>query len=176
MAEPALADRILVAYATKRGSTREVADEIATTLREQGLRVDTRAAADCSVLSEHRAVILGGALYMGRWHRDARAFLTRHAAALETRPIALFAMGPQRSDEKSLGDARKQLDASLKRLPDLDPVAVAIFGGVIDPSKLRFPLSRMKASDARDWDAIRAWTSELAARFSDLPAEGRRSR
>jgi menaquinone-dependent protoporphyrinogen oxidase len=159
------ARRVLVAYATKRGSTREVAEQIATTLQEQRLRVDLRAAADCRELHEYRAVVLGGALYMGRWHRDARAFLKRHADALQTRPIALFALGPLRLDEKSVRGSRQQLDRALKRFRDLDPFAVAIFGGVIDPAKLRFPFNRMQPGDARDWDAIRAWARDLAARL-----------
>jgi menaquinone-dependent protoporphyrinogen oxidase len=158
--------RVLVAYATKRGSTREVAETIATTLQEHGERVELRAAADCRDLSEYRAVVLGGALYMGRWHRDARAFLHRHATALETRPTAIFAMGPQKLDERSVRGARQQLDNALRRFRDLDPLAVTIFGGVIDPAKLGFPFNRMKAGDARDWDAIRAWATELASRLA----------
>jgi menaquinone-dependent protoporphyrinogen oxidase len=154
---------VLVAYATKHGSTREVAETIATTLQEHGERVDLHAAADCHDLSEYRAVVLGGALYMGRWHPDARAFLRRHAVALETRPIAIFAMGPQKMDERSVRGARRQLDNALRRSRDLDPLTVTIFGGVIDPAKLRFPFNRMKASDARDWDAIRSWAQELAS-------------
>jgi menaquinone-dependent protoporphyrinogen oxidase len=189
MAEPLLAPspssahrgparRVLVAYATKRGSTREVADAIATTLQEQGHRVDLRAAGDCSDLSEYRGVVLGGSLYMGRWHRDARDFLKRHAAALETRHVAIFAMGPQKMDDKSVRSARQQLDRALERAPDLDPLDVAIFGGVIDPAKLRFPFNRMQPSDARDWDAIRAWATDLATRLSsrDAPSDKRGSR
>lgn len=171
------ARRVLVAYATKHGSTREVADAIATTLQEQGLRVDLRAAADCRELDEHRAVVLGGALYMGRWHKDARAFLRRHDAALESRPVAVFAIGPQRTDDASVRSARRQLDRALARARGFAPLDVAIFGGVIDPAKLRFPFNRMQPSDARDWDAIRDWARELAERFAarDLPADGRRA-
>ncbi|HXE46207.1 MAG TPA: flavodoxin domain-containing protein [Conexibacter sp.] len=158
--------RVLVAYATRHGSTREVAETIATTLQEHGERVDLRAAADCHDLSAYRAIVLGGALYMGRWHRDARTFLRRHSPTLQTRPIAIFAMGPQSMDERSVRGARRQLDNALRRFRDLDPMAVTIFGGVIDPADLRFPFNRMKASDARDWDTIRAWATELTSRLA----------
>ena len=63
--------------------------------------------------------------------------------------------------------ARKQLDHALEKTPELEPVAVAIFGGVVDPDKLRFPFSHMPASDARDWDAIRAWADEVAETVGD---------
>lgn len=59
--------------------------------------------------------------------------------------------------------ARTQLDKALSKTRELEPRSVAVFGGVIDPSKLRFPLNRLPASDARDWDAIDAWVEELAA-------------
>jgi hypothetical protein len=50
-------------------------------------------------------------------------------------------------------------------VPELEPLSVAIFGGVVDPAKLPFPLNRMPASDARDWAAIEAWAEEVAARI-----------
>ena len=57
--------------------------------------------------------------------------------------------------------ARTQLDKALSKTRELEPRSVAVFGGVIDPSKLRFPLNRLPASDARAWDAIDAWVDEL---------------
>jgi menaquinone-dependent protoporphyrinogen oxidase len=158
-------DRVLVAHATKHGSTREVAEAVATVLQEQGLRVDLKAAGECPTLDGYGAVVLGGALYMGHWHKDARRFLDRHRDALATMPFAVFAMGPKDLEPASIADARRQLDPALKHAPEPGPIAVEIFGGVIDPSQLHFPFDHMPASDARDWDAIRGWASELATRL-----------
>lgn len=168
-ARTAHADRVLVAYATKHGSTREVAEAIATTLKEQGLRVDLQPADACRALDGYRAVVLGGALYMGRWHKDARQFLVRHRDALATTPFAVFAMGPKDLEPPSIASARQQLDIALKQAPEPGPIAIAIFGGVIDPAQLRFPFNRMPASDARDWDAIRQWATDLATRLIGEP-------
>ncbi|MBV8080655.1 MAG: flavodoxin, partial [Actinobacteria bacterium] len=66
---------VLVAYATKKGSTREVAESIATTLAAQGLVVETRPAADVGDLSPYGGVVLGSSIYTGRLHADARYFL-----------------------------------------------------------------------------------------------------
>jgi flavorubredoxin len=63
----------LVTYASKRGSTREVADAAAATLRKDGIHVDVRPAGDVSDVAKYDAVVLGAALYMGRLHGDARA-------------------------------------------------------------------------------------------------------
>jgi menaquinone-dependent protoporphyrinogen oxidase len=131
----------------------------------QGLDVDVEPASSVASIASYDAVVLGGALYTGRWHRDARAFLERHRVALGTREVAVFGMGPQTLDEQDVAGSRAQLDRALARMPEVVPVAVAIFGGVVDPDRLRFPFNRMPASDARDWDAIEAWAKEVAAAF-----------
>ena len=160
---------VLVAYATKRESTHEVADAVAARLRDRGHDVDVRPAADVGTLQPYGAVVLGGALYAGRWHRDARHFLARHRDELERIPVAVFAMGPLKLEPDDIKAAHGQLDRALAKEHDLEPVSVTIFGGVIDPARLRFPLNRMKAADARDWDDIRAWADELAERFHRRP-------
>jgi menaquinone-dependent protoporphyrinogen oxidase len=125
--------RIVVAYATKHGSTGEVAQAIADRLRTHGFDVDCEPAANLEDLEAYDAAVVGGALYMGRWR----------AAEVES--------------------SRKQLEHALERIPNVEPVATAIFGGVVDPSKLRFPLNRMPLVDARDSDAIEAWADALPA-------------
>jgi menaquinone-dependent protoporphyrinogen oxidase len=155
--------RVLVAYATKHGSTREVAEVVASTLAEHGLEAEALPAASVHELDRYDGVVLGGALYMGRWHRDARRFLARHSAALASRPLAVFALGPGTLEEQAVASSRRQLERALAARRELEPVAVAIFGGVIDPALLRFPFSRMPAADARDWAAIRAFADAFAA-------------
>jgi menaquinone-dependent protoporphyrinogen oxidase len=157
---------ILVAYATKRESTHEVADAVAARLRELGHEVDVRPAAEVGTLAPYGAVVVGGALYAGRWHRDARRFLARHRDELGRVAIAVFAMGPLKLEPKDVEGSRRQLDHALAREHDLEPVSVAIFGGVIDPAKLRFPLNRIEAADARDWDGIRSWADEIAGQVA----------
>jgi len=154
--------RVLVAYATKRGSTREVAESVAATLCAEGLEAECRPAAEVDTLDGYAAVVLGGALYMGRWHSDARDFLKRHRRLLATLRLAVFAMGPRTLAESDVEESREQLGNALAMVPELEPVSVAVFGGVVDPAKLRFPFNRMPASDARDWDAIHAWAQDVA--------------
>jgi hypothetical protein len=102
---------------------------------------------------------------MGRWHPEALAFLQRHRHALAVLPVAVFGMGPRTLDEGDVESSRAQLGRALAKVPEIDPFAVAVFGGVLDPRVLRFPLNRIPASDARDWAEIRRWSSELAGTF-----------
>jgi menaquinone-dependent protoporphyrinogen oxidase len=153
---------VLVAYATSHGSTREVAESVADTLRARGLDVDVQPAADVHGLNGHDAVVLGGALYTGRWHSDARRFLEHHRDELASRPLAVFAMGPATREAADIAHSRAQLDRALSKHAELHPSSAAVFGGVVDPARLRFPFNRMPASDARDWAEIRSWAESLA--------------
>jgi menaquinone-dependent protoporphyrinogen oxidase len=162
---------VLVAYATRQGSTQEVAEAVAATLRERGLEVDFSPMREVRALDQYQAVVLGAPLYMFHWHKDAHHFLARHQEALMQRPVAIFALGPLHAEEKEFQEVRKQLDKELAKYPWLTPQAIAIFGGKFDPQKLTFPynmlpaMKNMPASDVRDWTAIRAWASDLAALF-----------
>ena len=145
---------LLVAYASKHGSTQEVAEAIARRLGESGLEVELRCAVDVADLTPYGGVVLGGALYFGRWHQDAARFLAKHRLELAERPPRVFTLGAKTADAQGLAESRAQLDKALAKVPEVEPRSVAVFGGVVDPAKLRFPLSRLPASDARDWDAI----------------------
>jgi menaquinone-dependent protoporphyrinogen oxidase len=159
---------LLIAYATKKGSVAEVAEFIGATLRDRGLNVDVQPAHAVKSVDGYDQVVLGGALYMGRWHADAKAFMKRHHEALASLPVAVFAMGPLTLEEKDVASARTQLDRALRPYRDVTPVSVAIFGGVVDPAKLRFPFNHMPETDARDWEAIREWALEVETKAGDV--------
>ena len=94
---------ILVAYATRSGSTREVAEQIAETLRSSGMEVSVQPARQVRTLEGTSAVVLGAPLYLGRWLKDARRFLKRHRDSLANRQVAIFALGPLEDTEEHRG-------------------------------------------------------------------------
>jgi len=166
-------EKFLVAYATTHGSTQEVADVIAASLREQGLAVDIQAARNVRSLEGYSAVVLGAPLYMFRLHRDASRFLGKFRKSFTGGlPIAIFAGGPfGESKEEDWREIQKRLDRELAKFAWLQPVAVELIGGKFDPARLRFPwnlipaLKQMPPSDLRDWAAIRVWAGNLPGRF-----------
>ena len=164
--------QILVAYGTRYGSTREVAEAVAATLREQGIDTDVKQAREVRSLDGYDAVVLGTPLYLGALHKDVRALLEKSRAALERSPLALFALGPIKADD-GLDGSRAQLIGALAKLPAPTPVSTAVFVGAYDPALLGFrdkmltalpasPLHGEGAHDDRDWDAIRGWAREVA--------------
>ena len=158
---------VLLAYATRFGSTQEVAETVAASLREAGLQVDLQLMRQVESLDQYEAVVLGAAIYNTRWHADAHQFLARHQAALMQRPVAIFTLGPLSSSAAAMRNSRRQLDKELVKYPWLKPVALEVFAGKYDPSKpgLGFFERMMPARDHRDWAAIRAWANALPAQL-----------
>jgi menaquinone-dependent protoporphyrinogen oxidase len=158
---------ILVAYATRYGSTQEAAAAVTEVLCERGFNADLQLAKAVKTLEGYSVVVLGAPLFMFHWHADALHFLARHRQALQGRPLGLFALGPVQDpcNEQEWKDSRAQLEKELAQFPWLMPVALEIFGGRYDPGRLRFPLKLFAgaapASDILDLAAVRAWGGGL---------------
>ena len=154
---------ILLAYASRYGSTQEVAETITATLREAGLEVELQPMQEVKALNHYDAVVLGAAIYNAKWHPDAHQFLTRHQEILRQQPVVIFTLGPLSTSHAAERNSRRQLDSELAKYPWLKPVAVAVFAGKYDPTKpgLSFFERLVPARDYRNWDAIRAWANAL---------------
>jgi menaquinone-dependent protoporphyrinogen oxidase len=147
---------VLIAYASKSGSTREVAVEIADVFRRRGWSATVAEAAHVRErASDYDLVVLGGAIYSGRWHSGARRFLRKHRQELGRTAVAVFGMGPRENDSDAWESSRAQLSGALSKHSWLRPLAVTVFGGVDPPKKAQH-------RDLRNWEAIRAWADELA--------------
>jgi len=161
---------ILLAYASRFGSTQEVAETIASTLSEAGLEVDLQPMQEVKSLDRYDAVVLGAAIYTAKWNVVAHQFVSQHQDALTQLPVAIFTLGPLSASEAAKRNSRRQLDSELAKYPWLKPVAVEIFAGKYDPSKpgLNFFERFLPARDYRNWDAIRAWANVLSAQLQHM--------
>ncbi len=163
---------ILVAYTTMSGSTQEIADFVANELTHLGQHVVLRPCSEINDLKAFSGVVLGAPIYMFHLHKDAQRFLQRHQKSLADLPIAVFAGGPYGPNvAQDALEVRKNLDNELAKFGWLKPVSVQLVGGRFDPARLRFPynlipaLKQAPASDARNWEEIRAWVSNLPVLF-----------
>ena len=169
---------VLVAYATRHGSTRGIAERIAERLRARGLEADTRPASEVRDASRYDAFVVGGAAYMFHWLGDATSFVERNRALLADRPTWLFSSGPLGTDTLDK-EGRPVLETTVpKEFPRLRelvrPRGARVFFGAMDPAARpigiaeRFvalmPAAReaMPRGDFRDWPAIEAWADEIA--------------
>lgn len=166
-----MTDRVLVAYGTKYGATAEIAEVIATTLRTAGFEVDALPARDVRSLEGYQAVVLGSAVYMARWRRDALALLRRLRRDLASRPVWLFSSGPvgEQADQQDAGSERWTKPKRVQRVAsEIGARDHAVFGGRVseDGGFMRRSMARNtppELRDRRDWTAIEAWAQGIAA-------------
>jgi menaquinone-dependent protoporphyrinogen oxidase len=165
---------VLVATATRHGATGEIGEAIAAALRTYGVDAESRLMRDVSDVAVYDAVVLGSAIYMGKWLPSASAFIDVHAPALARLPTWLFSSGP-------LGDPPKPDEAhAVVDVDDLVERAHArahrVFLGKLDRHDLDFGeralawIVRAPAGDFRDWDAIDAWAGTIAHTLVTVPA------
>ncbi|MEV6235612.1 flavodoxin domain-containing protein [Lentzea sp. NPDC051838] len=157
---------ILVAYATKMGATREIAEAIAARIGSAAHEVTVLDAADVDSVEPYQAVVLGSALYAGRWRKDAVKLLTRNEELLRTRPLWLFHSGPLGS-RLSPQQAPRKVRELAARVGAEEPFT---FGGRLTPeTAVGFFARRMArgsmAGDFRDWDEIGRWAGAIAQRL-----------
>jgi menaquinone-dependent protoporphyrinogen oxidase len=164
--------RALVAYASKAGSTAEVAAFIARKLADTGLAVDLRRARNVRSVDGYRVVVVGSAIRAGQWLADASGFVKTHRQALAARKTAFFTLC-MTLHQDTPGN-REKVAGYLKPVREvLDPDWIEFFAGKMDYRRLAFgPRLIVKAmkvpeGDFRDWSAIGSWADRLA---TEIPA------
>ena len=162
---------VLVAYASKRGSTDEIAETVAATLRREGLGVCLERAEDVRDLERFDAVVLGSAVYMKRWRGDARHFLKKHRKALRQMPFWVFSSGPVGDPAQDNPEWMEppKLAEKVEELGGRDHV---VFGGCLPAAPKNFIERAMvdgtpkEYRDRRDWHQIRSWAHRIAAQLT----------
>ena len=172
-----MSERVLVAYGSKYGSTAEIAQAIGTTLRVAGLEVDVRRAREVRSLEPYRAVVVGSAVYMARWRRDAMRLLRRRPKELAQREVWVFSSGPVGEDKDEPAEQRDRWTKP-KRVEQLAAQVKAnehvVFGGRVsdDAGFLRKRMAKNmppELRDRRDWGAIEAWAQKIADSLREPP-------
>ena len=161
--------RILVAYASKKGSTAEIAQAIAKELQAAGHTADAIEIAQGASPAGYDAVVIGGPMYMGKLDSVGK-FVKRHTTDLARVPVAGFVvcLAAAAKDPEGMALAEKALHAALD---PLKPVAETIFAGRLDPEKLSWfqwlavQKAKSPVGDFRDWAAIAAWARDLPGKM-----------
>ena len=162
--------RALVVYGSKRGGTAGLAQMVASALQNNGWEVAVQDAVRTADLRGLDLVIIGGALYMNRWHKDARSFAKRREPALRTIPVWLFSSGPL--DESAVS-------GDLAPVPQVQEIARRVearghttFGGRLAADAKGFgarSLAKKYAGDYRNPGQVANWVRQI---LHDLqPAE-----
>jgi len=161
--------KVLVAYGTKYGATAEIAERIGQVLRQAGLDAEVLPAERVGDVRAYQAVVLGSAVYIGQWRKQAAAFLKANEQALAGRPVWLFSSGPTGEGDPAALTQGWRFPTGLQPVADrIRPRDIALFGGAASVEKMnlieKFMLKQVKApaGDFRDWAAITAWAASIA--------------
>ena len=160
---------ILVAYASKYSATQGIAEKIGDVLRQAGLQADVLPVMQVRSLAHYDVVVLGSAVYVGKWMKSACEFMSKHEETLAQLPVWIFSSGPTgEGDPVDLLEGWR-LPADQEPMIDrIQPRGVAVFHGNIDAARVNF-VERMAVQalkkpfgDFRDWEAITSWASTIA--------------
>ena len=162
--------QILVVYASRKGSTEEIALTIGKELENGGHQARVSHLKDVSSLDGYDAVVMGAPVYTGHIDDDLRKFVERNKIGLKNIPVAAFAVGlapvnPKIGSVATIGEQLKDI------VVPVNLVAMKVFTGKLDPAQHSFMtktmISLMKAptGDFRDWDVIKEWAKSLPGLF-----------
>ena len=168
---------VLVAFATSRGSTQEIAERIATGLRRHGVSADARWVTDSLEVAKYDAVVIGSAIHGSKWLPEASQFATQNISLLRQRPVWLFSVSTV-GDQESMFPAlvADKLRAMRKETDEITGLRAAVharehcnFAGVITqsdwpaPGRAFFRMMGGRYGDHRNWPAIDAFADRIAA-------------
>jgi menaquinone-dependent protoporphyrinogen oxidase len=169
--EKKTAKKVLVAYASKYGSSGGVADAIGKELCSKGVAADVVLIKNAGNISSYQGVVIGSAIYMGKWMPEAVDFVKKNRDVLRQVPVAYFlvCMTLARPTEKNRAEVLSYMDPVLKAVPEIKPVGIGTFAGALDYNNLSWlnkKILKSKGSpegDFRDWTAIRTWAEGLCS-------------
>lgn len=178
---------ILVVYASKHGATKAIADRVAATLIAAGHRVDLHSARDRVDVTDYDAFVVGSAIYVGCWLKDASDFVARNTDHLKEHPVWLFSSGPLGPDAATAGGrdlrAVSVPQDVIELVQVIHPRDHHVFFGALDPDSLRpsekavrrLPAAQglLPEGDFRDWAEINDWARSIAEQARELdPTKG----
>jgi menaquinone-dependent protoporphyrinogen oxidase len=157
---------ILIAYASKYGATRDIAERIAQVLERSGLSAEVKEAESVSSLHPYEAIILGSSVYFSNWLPEASELLESFQDELAAKPVWLFSSGLAVKGEPREWLFPETLQPLVKKIKPKD---VVLFGGKVEAEQLSLddwlinPSLRVEAGDYRNWAEIEAWAQRIAS-------------
>jgi len=164
-----MASTVLVAYASKYGATKEIAEKIGEVLKQEGLQADVLPVKSVKNLADYKDIVIGSAMYLGMWRREGANFLKKNEKLLTARRVWIFSTGPSGKGDpvELLKGARVAFNVK-SIIERIKPRDTAVFHGNIDEKKVNFweklmvKTAKGEFGDFRDWEMITKWAKRVA--------------
>ena len=175
--------KVLVAYASRAGSTGGIAERIGETLRKSGLSVEVTQVGAVGDLASYDAFVVGSAVYMFHWLKEAQQFVKENRAVLAARPVWIFSSGPTGLKQTDAKGRNLRETSGPQEIDDLrkwaNPRDHRVFFGALFPERLKGATGffarhtpKEDQGDFRDWAEIDAWAGGIARSLQAAPAAG----
>jgi menaquinone-dependent protoporphyrinogen oxidase len=162
--------KVLIAYASKYGSTKEIAEKVGAVIKGEGLDTDILSADKVMDISAYKDIIIGAAMYIGMWRKEAKNFVTKYEKALAEKRVWVFSSGPSGKGDPAQLLKGVVVPAGIKLILDrIKPQDIVVFHGNLNVNKMggleKFMVKRVggDTGDYRDWEMITAWARKTAA-------------
>lgn len=159
--------RILVTFATRYGSTGEIAESVGEVLRVSGFRVDVIPMSENPALPEYQGIVIGSPLYMGKLLKEAVTFIIEQKVSLGRVPVAVFIVAYSLKDRTAENIQNAEFALHVVR-NYIAPVDVGLFAGKVNPDQMTktdreiIRLGNVVPGDYRDWDSISRWALKIS--------------
>ena len=166
--------KILVAYASAHGSTKEVAQFMGRVLSTYNADVTVANVVDVKTVDQYDAFVFGTPIHASLWLQDMCTFLDRFEAQLSEKPMYFWVTCIRALEEDGRKHALKYY-FDYKQLEAFNVREVGVFTGKLDTSAITRQEQWFLAAnydgklapgnmrdDHRDWQAIAAWSNHIA--------------
>jgi menaquinone-dependent protoporphyrinogen oxidase len=164
-----MAEKVLVAFASKYGATKEIAEKIGEVLKQEGVPADVLPVKSVKNLADYKDVIIGCALYMGMWRGEGAKFLKNNEKLLAGQRVWIFSTGPSGKGDPVELLKGERAGVNVKAIIErIKPRGTAVFHGYLNEKKMnlfeKWIVKRVGGGlgDFRDWDMITAWAKKVA--------------
>lgn len=163
-----MTNKILITYASKHGSTAEIAEKIHEIFTNHGLKCEIKSVEDVNDISAYETIVLGSAVYIGQWRKSTVKFLKKNEETLIKKKLWLFSTGPTgKGDPVELLKGWKYPDALKDTIDKISPEEITVFHGALNEAKLntfeKMTIKMVKApmGDYRDWEQVKLWANDI---------------
>ena len=173
-------EKVLVCYGSRHGSTAEISERITEILRGRGAEVDLINLKNEKIkdIKDYDLIVIGSGIQMGKWTKEALRCIKKHREILSQKKVAIFVSCMSAAEPDKCSTARREyLEKIAHDFPEINPISMGLFGGLIDSTRGNFMTKAIMQAlaksfveegeepperiDLRDWEQIRIWAEGL---------------